>query len=65
MISAPDFIYCERNNLDSAVSAQQILAAKEHRSLLSQVVTFVPSDQWGGGELPTGLMDQVKPCPST
>lgn len=65
MISAPDFIYCERNNLDSAVSAQQILAAKEHGSLLSQVVTFVLADQWGGGELPTRLTVQVKLCPST
>lgn len=65
MTSAPDFNYCERNSLDSAVSAQQILAAEEHRSLLSQVVTFLLPDQWGGGELPTRLMDQVKPCPST
>lgn len=65
MMSAPDFIYCGRNNLDSTVCAQQILVEKEHRSLLRQVVTFVLPDQWGGGELPTGLMSQAKPCPST
>lgn len=65
MISAPDFICCGRNNLDSTICAQQILAEEEHRSLLNQVVTFVLPNQWGDSELPTGLTNQAKPCPST